>query len=78
MLSIEKGKVYTEKFSLNHIIKTAYSSQTKNSQDRQPSLESCRICCHLHIQLTRCAIPEKFLILFCCVTPDTHNRFNQA
>ena len=59
MLSIEKGKVYTEKFSLNHIIKTAYSSQTKNSQDRQPSLESCRTFCHRHIQLTRCAIPEK-------------------
>ena len=59
MLSIEKGTVYTEKFSLNHIIKTAYSSQTKNSQDRQPSLESCQIFCHRHIQLTRCAIPEK-------------------
>jgi hypothetical protein len=59
MLSIEKGKVYTEKFSLNHIIKTAYSSQTKNSPDRPPTIESCRIFCHRHIQLTRCTIPEK-------------------
>ena len=62
MLSIEKGKVYTEKFCLNHIIKTSYSSQTKNSQDRQPSLESCRICCHRHILLTRCAIPEESFV----------------
>ena len=59
MLSIEKGKVYTERFSLNHIIKAAYSFQTNNSQDMQSSLESCRIFCHRHIQLTRYTIPEK-------------------
>ena len=62
MLSIEKGKVYTEKFCLNHIIKTAYSSQTKNSQDMQSSLETCRICCHRHILLTRYAIPEESFV----------------
>ena len=63
MLSIERGKVYTEDFNMNHILKAAYSSQTKNSQDMQPSLESCRIFCHRHIQLTRCTIPEKRVVL---------------
>ena len=63
MLSIERGKVYTESFNLNHILKAAYSSQTKNSQDMQSSLESCRIFCHSHIQLTRCTIPEKRVVL---------------
>ena len=63
MLSIERGKVYTESFNLNHILKAAYSSQTKNSQDMQSSLESCLIFCHRHIQLTRCTIPEKRVVL---------------
>ena len=62
MLSIEGGKIYTEKLSLNHIIKTAYSSWTKNSQDLQSSLEPCRIFWHRHIQLTGCAIPEKRVV----------------
>jgi hypothetical protein len=63
MLSIERGKVFTENFSLNHIMKAAYSSQPKKSQDMQSSLESCRIFCHRHIQLTRCTIPEKRVVL---------------
>ena len=63
MLSIERGKVYTENFNLNHILKAAYSSRTNNSQDMQASLESCRIFCHRHIQLTRSAIPEKRVVL---------------
>jgi len=62
MLSIEKDKVYTERYSLNHILKAAYSSQPKNSQDMQSSLESCQIFCHRHIQLTSYAIPEESFV----------------
>jgi hypothetical protein len=63
MLSIEKGKVYTEIYNLNHIIKAAYSSQTKNSQDMQSSIVACRIFCHNHIQLTIYTIPEESFVL---------------
>jgi len=63
MLSIEKGKVYTEIFNLDHIIKAAHSSQTKNSQDMRSSIEACRIFCHRHIQLTICTIREESFVL---------------
>ena len=63
MLSIEKGRVYTESFNLDHIIKASYSSQPKNSQDMQSSLEACRIFCHRHIILTRDSIPEELFVL---------------
>ena len=67
MLSIERGKVFTENFSMNHIMNhimmAAYSSQPKKSEDMQSSQESCRIFCHRHIQLTRCTIPEKRVVL---------------
>jgi hypothetical protein len=121
MMNIERGKVYTEKFSLNHIIKPAYSSPAINSQNTLSNPGSCRFLFHRHFQLTRYAIPEKravlagakthyvdieFLptypafsnslttinskkqldysnrlklpILFCCVTPGTHNGCNHA
>ena len=59
MLSIEKGKVHVEPYSLYHIIKTLKSPQAKNNQPRQPELGSCRYLSHDHFQLTAIAIPEK-------------------
>jgi hypothetical protein len=62
MLSIEKGKVYTERFCINHILKTSYSSQPKNSQHMRPSLGAPLNFYHHHIQLTRYAIPEESFV----------------
>jgi hypothetical protein len=59
MLSIEKGRVYVEPYSLGHILKTAKSLQAENKQTRQPELGSYRYLSHDHIQLTTITIPER-------------------
>jgi hypothetical protein len=59
MLSIEKGKVYTESFSLNHIIKSFCSSATENCKVIQATFGSSRNLAHRHIKLTVSTIPEK-------------------
>ena len=67
MLSIEKGNVYTEKFSLGHIIKAAYSPPAIKALAMQSDLGTCRFLCHRHIKLTICTIPEES---FVPVAPD--------
>lgn len=57
MLSIEGGEVYTENFSLDHIIKAASSPQ-----DKQSGFDSCRYLCHRHILLKKCFIPEEITV----------------
>jgi hypothetical protein len=58
MLSIEKGRVYTEGYNLCHIIKAAYSSTATNSQDKYPCFGCSSFLSHRHVQLSRYIIPE--------------------
>lgn len=59
MLSIERGKVYTENYNLSHIIKAAYSSTASSSRNPMSGVSSCRFLCHRHIKVTKDTIPEK-------------------
>jgi hypothetical protein len=54
MLSIESGDVYTESYSLSHMMTAAFSPQNKQS-----GFGFCRYLSHRHILLTKCAIPEE-------------------
>ena len=60
MLSIEEGKVYTEKFNLTHILKyNCCSSTTEDLDDDHRMSGSCHNFSHNHIQLTQYSIPEE-------------------
>lgn len=58
MLSIEKGRVYAEKYNLNHVLKATYSSPARYSDNIQPVYGPGLHLNHRHVQLTRYAIPE--------------------
>ena len=58
MLSIEKGRVYTEGYNLCHIIKATYSSPASNPDKLHPVYGSGQHLRHSHVQLTRYTIPE--------------------
>lgn len=63
MLSIERGKVYTENFSLNHIMRATSSHHSNKNQEFSIGVNSSRTCCHNHIKLSVYTIPEiKFLV----------------
>jgi len=59
MLSIEHGRVYTESFSINHMMKTGAASPTKNADGEQSGFATGCFLCHNHIKLTSYTIPEK-------------------
>ena len=59
MLSMEKGRVYVERFSLDHIMKTESLSKQKKSYENQAVFGSSLHLGHRHIKLTSCTIPEK-------------------
>ena len=61
MLSMEKGRVYVERFSLGHIMKaeSIYKSKPKKSYENQVVSGFSLHLTHRHIKLTSCTIPEK-------------------
>ena len=59
MLSIERGRVHTESFNLNHIINSTHSFTPENIEDRHVDIGNSRFLSHLHIQLSRYSIPGK-------------------
>ena len=59
MLSIERGRVYTESFSITHMLKTAISSPIQKPHEKKAELSPRCFLCHNHVKLTNYTIPEK-------------------
>ena len=59
MLSIEKGKVYIDDYSLSHILQESNFSINQTLSDSFQSVNSNRLCQHLHIILTKTCLDEK-------------------
>ena len=59
MLSMEKGRIFVERFSLSHIMKNESVSKQKNSYEIQVVSGFSLHLSHLHIKLTSFTIPEK-------------------
>lgn len=59
MLSIERGRVYTESFSITHMLKTAISSPAQKSHEKKAEFSPRCFLCHNHVKLTSYTIPEK-------------------
>jgi hypothetical protein len=59
MLSMEKGRIFVERFSLSHIMKNESVSKQKKSYENQVVSGFSLHLTHRHIKLTSCTIPEK-------------------
>jgi len=59
MLSIENGKVYTERYSLSHIFKNSTFGTQKFLSTIPHSFDSNFFCQNFHISLKKTYLPEK-------------------
>lgn len=77
MLSIEKGKVYTECYCLDHIIKASCcSSLSHNPYHIYSTRDDWYILSHRHVQLISFTIPEETKSFADYKTLDAGNYFS--